>query len=185
MIEVELFDGTVLEFPEGTSQDVINRRAKLETQARKGTAATTATGKAPAATVPASTAPVARSPADASPTSTAPVVIASTPPRIDETATAPAPSERPPLREQFSREYFETAGRAAGGLAGGEGVVDLSGSVPVYREGGAEASIPTPVLPVAEYLGDVLMTAASAGGGAYGYLAGGLGDLLEIGRAHV
>jgi hypothetical protein len=101
-----------------------------------------------------------------------------TPPRVDDEPVAPAISERPPLREQFSREMFETAGRAAGGLAGGEGVVDLSGSMPLMREGGAEVSLPEPVRPVAEYLGDALMAAAGAGGGAYGYVAGGIGDLL-------
>ncbi len=128
-------------------------------------------GQAPAAEPPAGTREAAAALLErAQPT------VAVAPPRIDE--AAPAPSERPPLREQFSREYFETAGRAAGGLAGGEGVVDLSGSMPLYREGGAEVSVPEAVRPVAEYLGDVLMTAAGAGGGAYGYLAGGLGDLL-------
>lgn len=35
MIEIELFDGTILEFPEGTSQDVIQRVAKQETMARR------------------------------------------------------------------------------------------------------------------------------------------------------
>lgn len=35
MIEVELSDGTVLEFPEGTSQDVIDRVARAETQQRR------------------------------------------------------------------------------------------------------------------------------------------------------
>lgn len=35
MIEVELFDGTILEFPEGTSPDVIDRVAKQETQTRR------------------------------------------------------------------------------------------------------------------------------------------------------
>ena len=35
MIEIELFDGTVLEFPEGTSQAVIDRVAKQETAARR------------------------------------------------------------------------------------------------------------------------------------------------------
>ena len=35
MIEIELFDGTILEFPEGTSQDVIERVAKQETIARR------------------------------------------------------------------------------------------------------------------------------------------------------
>jgi hypothetical protein len=34
-IEIELFDGTVLEFPQGTSQDVINKVAKQETMARR------------------------------------------------------------------------------------------------------------------------------------------------------
>lgn len=36
MIEIELFDGTVLEFPEGTQQDVIDRIARQETMARQG-----------------------------------------------------------------------------------------------------------------------------------------------------
>lgn len=36
MIEIELFDGTVLEFPEGTQQDVIDRVARQETMARQG-----------------------------------------------------------------------------------------------------------------------------------------------------
>ena len=35
MIEIELFDGTVLEFPEGTKQAVIDRVAKQETAARR------------------------------------------------------------------------------------------------------------------------------------------------------
>jgi len=35
MIEIELFDGTVLEFPEGTQQDVIDRVARQETMARQ------------------------------------------------------------------------------------------------------------------------------------------------------
>ena len=98
----------------------------------------------------------------------------------DATAEArAAAAEGPtPLREQYSSEMFETAGRAAGGLVGGEGVVDLSGSMPLYREGGAEVSLPAPARAVGEYLGDVLMTAAGAGGGSFGYIAGGLGDLL-------
>jgi hypothetical protein len=36
MIKIELFDGTALEFPEGTSQTVIDRVAKQETMARRG-----------------------------------------------------------------------------------------------------------------------------------------------------
>ena len=36
MIEVELFDGTILEFPEGTPDDVINRVAMQETMAIQG-----------------------------------------------------------------------------------------------------------------------------------------------------
>ena len=95
--------------------------------------------------------------------------------REAQAAAAEGPT---PLREQFSQEGFETAGRAAGGLVGGEGVVDLSGSRPLYREGGVEVSLPEPVRGAGEYLGDVLMTAAGAGQGAYGYLVGGLGDLL-------
>lgn len=95
--------------------------------------------------------------------------------REARTAAAEGPT---PLREQFSREGFETAGQAAGGLVGGEGVTQIPESVPLYREGGAEVSIPAPVRGVGEYLGDVLMTAAGAGQGAYGYLVGGLGDLL-------
>lgn len=93
-------------------------------------------------------------------------------------ARAEAAEGPTPLREQYSREMFQTAGQAAGGLVGGEGVVDLSGSMPLYREGGAEVSLPAPARAVGEYLGDVFMTAAGAGGGAFGYLAGGLGDLL-------
>lgn len=100
-----------------------------------------------------------------------------TPARADEVVVPSAPQEQPPLREQFSREYFETAGRAAGGLAGGEGVVDLSGSMPLGI-GNVDVSVPEAVRPAAEYLGDVLMTVAGAGGGAYGYVAGGIGDLL-------
>jgi hypothetical protein len=38
MIKVELFDGTVLEFPEGTRQEVIDRVAKQETVSRRQTA---------------------------------------------------------------------------------------------------------------------------------------------------
>jgi hypothetical protein len=38
MIQIQLFDGTVLEFPQGTSQDVIDRVARQETLARQGVA---------------------------------------------------------------------------------------------------------------------------------------------------
>lgn len=93
-------------------------------------------------------------------------------------ARAAAAEVPTPLRKQFSREGFETAGQAAGGLVGGEGVAQIPESVPLAREGGTEVSIPAPVRGVGEYLGDVLMTAAGAGQGAYGYLVGGLGDLL-------
>jgi len=93
-------------------------------------------------------------------------------------ARAAAAESPTPLREQFSREGFETAGQAAAGLVGGEGVAQIPESMPLYREGGSEVSIPAPVRGVGEYLGDVLMTAAGAGQGAYGYLVGGLGDLL-------
>lgn len=41
MIEIELFDGTVLEFPEGTPRDVVNRVAKEQTLARRGQAPST------------------------------------------------------------------------------------------------------------------------------------------------
>lgn len=70
MIEVELFDGTVLEFPEGTSQDVINRVAKQETLSRKGAAAP--------ATAPSAPAPVAEAPA---PVATAPAAEATQEPQ--------------------------------------------------------------------------------------------------------
>lgn len=93
-------------------------------------------------------------------------------------ARAAAAEGPTPLRAQLSREGFETAGQAASGLVGGEGVAQIPESVPLYREGGAEVSIPAPVRGVGEYLGDVLMTAAGVGQGAYGYLVGGLGDLL-------
>lgn len=93
-------------------------------------------------------------------------------------ARAAAAEGQTPLREKFSREGFETARQAAGGLVGGEGLTQIPESSPLYSEGGAEVSIPAPVRGVGEYLGDVLMTAAGAGQGAYGYLVGGLGDLL-------
>ena len=54
MIEVELFDGTVLEFPEGTSQEVIDRVVRQETASRRqaapaeAPAGATATTPAPA-----------------------------------------------------------------------------------------------------------------------------------------
>ena len=83
-----------------------------------------------------------------------------------------------PLRQQFSEEGFKTASQAAGGLAGGEGVVDFSGSMPLYSEGGTEVSLPEPIRPVVEYIGDAFMAAAGLGEGAYGYLVGGFGDLL-------
>jgi len=68
MIEIELFDGTVLEFPEGTSQNVIDRVAKQETMARKGTSATPTT-PVPSPEVPEpvveAPAPVSEEPQDA------------------------------------------------------------------------------------------------------------------------
>lgn len=56
MIEIELFDGTVLEFPEGTPQAVIDRVAQQETAARQAAAAETTMAAPPAAAeVPAAT----------------------------------------------------------------------------------------------------------------------------------
>jgi len=56
MIEIELFDGTVLEFPEGTPQAVIDRVAQQETAARQAaTAETTMAAPPAAAEVPAAT----------------------------------------------------------------------------------------------------------------------------------
>lgn len=53
MIEIELFDGYVLEFPEGTSQDVIDRVAREETMARQSSgSADTAPQDAPAEGAP-------------------------------------------------------------------------------------------------------------------------------------
>jgi hypothetical protein len=46
-MEVELFDGTVLEFPAGTSQDVINRVARAQTIARRAPQAATEQPAAP------------------------------------------------------------------------------------------------------------------------------------------
>lgn len=50
MIEVELFDGTVLEFPEGTSQEVIDRVVRQETASRRQAAPAEAPAGAPATT---------------------------------------------------------------------------------------------------------------------------------------
>lgn len=50
MIEIELFDGTVLEFPEGTPRDVINRVAKEQTLSRRGETPSVAPEEAPAPT---------------------------------------------------------------------------------------------------------------------------------------
>src|SRR6056297_2940897 len=44
MIEIELFDGTVLEFPEGTQQGVIDRVARQETLSRQGQQSTESEG---------------------------------------------------------------------------------------------------------------------------------------------
>jgi|TARA_R110000787_G_scaffold42047_1_gene103381 hypothetical protein len=46
-MEIELFDGTVLEFPAGTSQDVIDRVARTETLARRSPQPTAAQPPAP------------------------------------------------------------------------------------------------------------------------------------------
>lgn len=83
-----------------------------------------------------------------------------------------------PLRERFSREGFEVAGQAAGGLVGGEGVVRIPESMPLYSEYGPDVSIPGPVRSVGEYLGDAMVAASGVGEGALGYVAGGIGDLL-------
>jgi hypothetical protein len=48
MMEAELFDGTVLEFPDGTSPEVIQRVVKKQTAERRGSAST-ATAESPAA----------------------------------------------------------------------------------------------------------------------------------------
>jgi len=83
-----------------------------------------------------------------------------------------------PMRTAASAESFAAAKQAAGGLVGGEGVVKTPESVPLYSKEGYQVPIPAPVRAVSDYLGNALVAAAGAGGGAYNYLAGGLGDLL-------
>jgi hypothetical protein len=83
-----------------------------------------------------------------------------------------------PLREQFSREEFATAGRAAGGLVGGEGVAEIPETMPLVRPGGAEVSFPAPVRAVGEYLGDAAITAGAAGSGAWNYAGGAIADIM-------
>jgi hypothetical protein len=56
MIEIELFDGTVLQFPEGTSQEVIDRVAREETMARQQAAQPAAAEPVAAETQPTSAA---------------------------------------------------------------------------------------------------------------------------------
>lgn len=50
MIEAELYDGTVLEFPEGTSPEVIQRVVREQTQQRRGSNPGAASAPAPVAT---------------------------------------------------------------------------------------------------------------------------------------
>lgn len=214
MIEVELFDGTVLEFPEGTSQDVINKVEKRETQARKGIAA-----PAPAATTtpaPATAAApsgekvvmevegggrVVQMPFEG--TEAVDVVTGQQVPRysfvspgystndqrivqgimqgmtVEDAIKATqgvAPSA--PLREKFSREEFATAGRALGGLVGGEGVAEIPETMPLVRPGGAEVSFPAPVRAVGEYLGDAAIAAGGVGSGAWNYAGGAIADVM-------
>lgn len=216
MIEVELFDGTVLEFPEGTSQDVINKVAKRETQARKGTAA-------PAATAPATTTPAPATAAAPSGekvvmqvegggrvvqmpfegTEAVDVVTGQQVPRYsfvspgystndqrivqgimqgmtveDAIKATQGGAPTTPLREQFSREEFATARRAAGGLVGGEGVAEIPETMPLVRPGGAEVSFPAPVRAVGEYLGDAAIAAGGAGSGAWNYAGGAIADVM-------
>jgi hypothetical protein len=216
MIEVELFDGTVLEFPEGTSQDVINKVAKRETQARKGTTAPAVT--APATTTPAPATAAAPSgekvvmevegggrvvqlPFDG--TEAVDVVTGQQVPRYsfvspgystnnqrivqgimqgmtvaDAIKAVQGGAPAAPLREQFSREEFATAGRAAGGLVGGEGVAQIPETMPLVRPGGAEVSFPAPVRAVGEYLGDAAIAAGGAGSGAWNYAGGAIADVM-------
>jgi len=83
-----------------------------------------------------------------------------------------------PMRTAASAESFAAAKQAAGGLVGGEGVVKTPESIPLYSKEGYQVPIPASVRAVSDYLGNALVAAAGAGGGAYNYLAGGLGDLL-------
>jgi len=218
MIEVELFDGTVLEFPEGTSQDVINKVAKRETLSRKGTAApapaATTTTPAPTTTTPTTAAPsgekvvmqvegggrVVQMPFEG--TEAVDVVTGQQVPRysfvspgystndqrivqgimqglpVQEAIAAVGGAPAAPLREQFSRQEFATAGRAAGGLVGGEGVAEIPETMPLVRPGGAEVSFPAPVRAVGEYLGDAAIAAGGAGSGAWNYAGGAIADVM-------
>lgn len=83
-----------------------------------------------------------------------------------------------PLREQFSREEFATAGRAAGGLVGGEGVAQIPETMPLVRPGGAEVSFPAPVRAVGEYFADAAIAAQSTGAGVWNYAGGAIADIM-------
>lgn len=73
---------------------------------------------------------------------------------------------------------FEIVGCVVGGFVGGEGVVDLFGSMLFYCEGGVEVFLFVFVCVVGEYFGDVFMIVVGVGGGVFGYIVGGFGDFF-------
>lgn len=91
-------------------------------------------------------------------------------PRITDPAAPQPETTRRPLRERLSEDAFEASRRAALGLVGGEGAVDLSQD-PIV--GGTVLETPL------EVAGDVLTTAGGALSGAYGFGVGAIGDLLK------
>jgi hypothetical protein len=134
MIRAQLYDGTILEFPDDTPPDVVDKVAKEETFKRS---------------------------------------------RVPTPDDAGSSTVQPSLRERFSGPGFEAAGQALTGLYGGEGLAETPPEIPLTsREGGPAVPVPETVRAISDYIGDALLTAAGAGEGAYGYVVGGIGDLL-------
>lgn len=98
---------------------------------------------------------------------------------IPSTDDTPSPERGPrKMRGELSGELFETARRAAGGLVGGAGVVDIPAQMPLMAEGGAQISFPEPVQAVGEYLGDLMVAGGSAGAGAWTFAGETVADAL-------
>lgn len=93
-----------------------------------------------------------------------------------ESGTRQGESQPSSLRDVYSRGGMELAGKAAGGLVGGEGVVKTPESAQLVE--GVNVPIPGPVRSISDFVGNALLSAAGAGEGAMGYVAGGIGDLL-------
>jgi hypothetical protein len=86
------------------------------------------------------------------------------------------------FREKYSQEGIDLMKQAASGLRPYTypegGVVDVPDEMPLYSADGIKVKFPKAFQDAVEFIGDAAATAAGAGTAGFGYLVGGVADIM-------